>query len=138
VTKNSIFFFETSCNHKYGINLNLRQSCAIESAARLNPNLKIFVLFVAPSFINNKSDIINNLSNFKNVYLRNINFVKYSDKTPMQDFVISNKIFTSNWPVSHASDLLRFLTLWKFGGTYLDLDIVLMRFVCCILKEKEK
>ncbi|CAH1731919.1 lactosylceramide 4-alpha-galactosyltransferase-like [Aphis gossypii] len=127
VTKNSIFFVETSCNHKNGINLSLRQGCAIESAANLNPNLNIFVLFVAPSYINNESEIINRFKMYTNVNLRYINFVKYSYNTPLQDFVISNTISTSQWPVSHASDLLRFLTLWKFGGTYLDLDVVLMK-----------
>lgn len=127
VTKNSIFFIETSCNHKNGINLSLRQGCAIESAANLNPNLNIFVLFVAPSYINNESDIINRFKMYTNVNLRYINFVKYSHNTPLQDFVTSNTISTSQWPVSHASDLLRFLTLWKFGGTYLDLDVVLMK-----------
>jgi len=127
VTKNSIFFVETSCNHKNGINLNLRQGCAIESAASLNPDLNIFVLFVAPSFISNESDVVNRFKMFSNVNLRYINFVKYSHNTPLQDFVTSNTISTSQWPVSHASDLLRFLTLWKFGGTYLDLDVVLMK-----------
>ncbi|XP_060860166.1 lactosylceramide 4-alpha-galactosyltransferase-like [Metopolophium dirhodum] len=127
VTKNSIFFVETSCNHKKGINLSLRQGCAIESAANLNPNLNIFVLFVAPSFISDESEIINRFKIYSNVNLRYINFVKYSHNTPLQDFVASNTIATSQWPVSHASDLLRFLTLWKFGGTYLDLDVVLMK-----------
>lgn len=127
VTMNSIFFIETSCNHKNGINLNLRQSCAIESAAKLNPNLKIFVLFVAPTFINYESDVLNSLGQYSNINLRFINFVKYAYNTPLQDFVTSNTIFTSNWPVSHSSDLLRYLTLWKFGGTYLDLDVVLMK-----------
>lgn len=127
VTDNSIFFIETSCNHKNGINLNLRQGCAIESAANLNPNLKIFVLFVSANFVNNGSDVINTLNTYKNINLRYIDFIRYSDKTPLQDFVMSNTIFTSHWPVSHTSDLLRYLTLWKFGGTYLDLDVVLMK-----------
>lgn len=129
VTMNSIFFLETSCNHKNGINLNLRQSCAIESAAILNPNLKIFVLFVAPTFINYESDVLKSLSQYSNINLRFINFVKYAYNTPLQDFVTSNTIFSSNWPVSHTSDLLRYLTLWKFGGTYLDLDVVLMKLI---------
>lgn len=134
VTMNSIFFLETSCNHNHGINLNLRQSCAIESAAKLNPNLKIFVLFVAPTFINYESRVLNSLSQYSNVNLRFINFIKYADNTPLQNFVTSNTIFTSNWPVSHTSDLLRFLTLWKFGGTYLDLDVVLMKLIHFLMK----
>ncbi|XP_016655925.1 lactosylceramide 4-alpha-galactosyltransferase-like, partial [Acyrthosiphon pisum] len=127
VTKNSIFFIESSCNHKKGINLSLRQGCAIESAANLNPNLNIFVLFVAPTFISNESEIINRFQMYSNINLRYINFVKYSHNTPLQNFVTSNTISTSQWPVHHASDLLRLLTLWKFGGTYLDLDVVLMK-----------
>lgn len=133
VTKNSIFFFETSCNHEYGITLNLRQGCAIESAAKLNPNLKIFVLFLASNFVSNKSDVINKLHTYSNVNLRHINFVKFAVETPLQEFVKSNTIFRSYFPVSHASDLLRFLTLWKFGGTYLDLDIVLMKLIFCLI-----
>lgn len=127
VTENSIFFVETSCNHNKGIKLNLRQGCAIESAARLNPSVKVFVLFLAPNFVNNTSNVISRLNMYANVNLRYINFLKYSYKTPLQNFVTSNTIFTSHWPVSHTSDLLRFLTLWKFGGTYLDLDVVLMK-----------
>ncbi|XP_050426489.1 lactosylceramide 4-alpha-galactosyltransferase-like isoform X2 [Adelges cooleyi] len=56
-----------------------------------------------------------------------INLRSYANNTPLQNFITSKTIFTSNWPVSHTSDLLRFLTLWKFGGTYLDLDVVLMK-----------
>lgn len=28
---------------------------------------------------------------------------------------------------SHTSDVLRYLTLWKYGGTYLDLDVVVRK-----------
>ncbi|XP_050548333.1 lactosylceramide 4-alpha-galactosyltransferase-like [Daktulosphaira vitifoliae] len=127
VAKNSIFFVETSCNHKNGIKLNLRQGCAIESAARLNPSSKIFVLYLSPSSVENKSEVLIKLQKYKNINLRYVNLRSYSANTPAQNFVTSNTIYTSNWPVSHTSDLLRFLTLWKFGGTYLDLDVVLLK-----------
>lgn len=65
---------------------------------------------------------------YTNVNLRHTHFVKYSHNTPLQDIVASNNISTSLWPVIHLSDLLRQLTLWKFGGSYLDLDIVPMKW----------
>lgn len=34
---------------------------------------------------------------------------------------------TSYWPVPHASDILRYTTLYKFGGTYLDLDVIVLK-----------
>lgn len=33
----------------------------------------------------------------------------------------------SKFPVSHASDILRYLTLWKYGGIYLDLDVIVLK-----------
>ncbi len=29
--------------------------------------------------------------------------------------------------VSHASDVLRFLLLWRYGGTYLDMDQIFVK-----------
>jgi mannosyltransferase OCH1-like enzyme len=31
--------------------------------------------------------------------------------------------------VVHASDILRYITLWKYGGTYLDMDFVIRKWV---------
>lgn len=32
-----------------------------------------------------------------------------------------------SYVLSHISDFLRYLTLWRWGGTYLDMDIVMLR-----------
>lgn len=109
---------------------NFRQACAIESAAKWNPNRNIFVLFAAPvGFVKDepKSPIIAALESYSNVYFRNINLYAYSDKTPAGDWIKTDKIFLSKYLVSHMSDYLRFLTLFKFGGTYLDLDLVVQK-----------
>lgn len=46
----SIFFHETSCNSYLAgkIVINSRQACAVESAAKLNPNYDVYLLFTAP------------------------------------------------------------------------------------------
>lgn len=31
------------------------------------------------------------------------------------------------WPVEQHSDMLRILTLWKFGGIYMDLDMISLK-----------
>lgn len=31
------------------------------------------------------------------------------------------------WPMEQRSDMLRLLTLWKFGGIYMDLDVVSLK-----------
>ncbi len=35
--------------------------------------------------------------------------------------------FSSQFLVSHLSDVVRFLLLQKYGGTYLDLDALILR-----------
>lgn len=56
----NIFFHETSCISENGIvNLNARQACAIESAARMNPHMNVFALFASKvGFKNGKKTLI--------------------------------------------------------------------------------
>lgn len=37
------------------------------------------------------------------------------------------KFSVPSYVLSHISDFLRYLTLWRWGGTYLDMDIVMLR-----------
>ncbi|XP_005185262.1 lactosylceramide 4-alpha-galactosyltransferase [Musca domestica] len=140
----SIFFHETTCPHLssmqrsdvYGegvhlnvVKLNPRQACAIESAAIHNPSSKVFVLFASPRFKNsNSSDpIIDAILSYKNVYLRNLNLWTYAAGTPVYDLLKDGALFKSYYVLSHISDICRYLTLWRWGGTYLDMDVVMLR-----------
>lgn len=38
-----------------------------------------------------------------------------------------NKLFESKFLVAHTSDLLRLMTLYRFGGIYMDLDVVMQK-----------
>lgn len=109
-----------------------RQSCAIESAARANPDWDIFVLFASPRGLWNDSSIptplfIEILQTYPNVYLRNIDLWAFADETPAAGWLNNGELFKSRYLREHVSDLLRLLTLYKFGGTYLDLDTVMIK-----------
>ncbi len=56
-----------------------------------------------------------------------MNIYKYSEGTPAETFFRIKKFEASLYPIPHLSDVLRVLTLWKYGGTYLDLDIVVQK-----------
>ncbi|XP_014354927.2 lactosylceramide 4-alpha-galactosyltransferase-like, partial [Papilio machaon] len=118
----SIFFLETSCRSS----LNSRDLCAIESAARAHADYQINVLFTAPI----SEEILEHVSleqKFKNVRFARIHIDEYSKNTPVQEIVRSGALDSSQWGVEHTSDLLRYLTLYKFGGIYLDLDVVVAK-----------
>lgn len=121
----SIFFHETSCFGEEGAVLNPRQACAVESAAKLNPKMTVYLLFVSPvKFANGSKEIVRQLASYPNIKIRHILMERYTKGTPLEEWWASDILKTSKWPRSHMSDVLRYLTLWKYGGIYLDLDVV--------------
>lgn len=71
--------------------------------------------------------VISLLTNYQNIRLRCIDFLTYIEHTPLQAFVQSEAMHSSIYLVEHRSDLLRVLTLWKFGGVYMDLDMISLK-----------
>jgi lactosylceramide 4-alpha-galactosyltransferase len=69
----------------------------------------------------------NVLNHYENINIKYINLLKYSRNTPLENFFQTNQIQKSIYPSSHLSDVLRYLTLWKYGGTYLDLDVIVQK-----------
>ena len=125
----NIFFIETSCSSDGIVKLNARQACAIESAAKANPHHQIFVLFASPVGFRNSTPlpIIDLILSYKNVHLNYLNITQYAEKTPLEEWIKNGDLFRSTYMNAHTSDVLRYLTLWKFGGTYLDLDVVVRK-----------
>lgn len=132
----SIFFHETSCKNKdnWTLMINSRQACAIESAAIYNPEYMVYVLFTSPIRYPNTSDsgdknekFVKRLLSYKNIKIRHVNLKRYTKNTPLEEWYLSGKLQNSHFPVSHASDILRYLSLWRYGGIYLDLDVVVMK-----------
>lgn len=119
----SIFFHETSC--KGG--LDARQACSVESAARAHPNWQINVLFTAPATKESLKNTNTLFKEYKNVKFFRIHLLKYAEGTPLEKFVAGGALNRTRWRISHASDVLRYLSLYKWGGVYLDLDVVVAR-----------
>lgn len=122
---NNIFFHETSCFDNDELMLNARQACAVESAARMNRKMTVYLLFMSPSKISESSkQLVRQLLSYENIKIRRLYMNNYVKHTPLEEWYDSGILRTSRWPKSHMSDILRYLTLWKFGGIYLDLDVV--------------
>ncbi|XP_006572148.1 lactosylceramide 4-alpha-galactosyltransferase isoform X2 [Apis mellifera] len=126
-TDKNIFFHETSCFDENGLMLNARQACAVESAAKMNPNMNVYLLFVSPSKISiDSKEMFKQLQTYPNIHIRYIKPENYMKDTPLDLWYKSDILKRSRWPRNHMSDILRYLTLWKYGGIYLDLDVVVI------------
>ncbi|KAH8331234.1 hypothetical protein KR067_013075, partial [Drosophila pandora] len=130
----SIFFIETlfqpSANHKSrSLELSPRQACAIESAALHNRNSEVFVLFVGSTerIPGDAHPLIEIISSYLNVHFRSLDIWSYAAGTPLESWLKKGDLFTSKYLFSHLSDFLRFLTLYRFGGVYLDMDVVVLQ-----------
>ncbi|EDW03732.1 lactosylceramide 4-alpha-galactosyltransferase [Drosophila grimshawi] len=112
------------------MNLTARQACAIESAALHNPNFDVFVLFSCPTLrplsIAQKS-LINVIESIPNVHFRQLNLQKYATDTPVEDWIKKGYMLKGRYPMEHTSDLLRLISLYRYGGIYIDLDVVVLR-----------
>ncbi|XP_014204309.1 lactosylceramide 4-alpha-galactosyltransferase-like [Copidosoma floridanum] len=134
----NIFFHETSCfgretNHQ--LEFNCRQACAVESAARANPGMSVNLLFLSPSAPSNRTrKLLDLLLRYDNVRVKRILVDDYIKESPLERWYEDGVLGTSRWPRSHMSDILRYLTLWRFGGVYLDLDVVIIKSRGCMAR----
>lgn len=109
-----------------------RQACAIESAALRNPNRDIFVLFASPvglKITGTLPQFVDILGKYDNIHFRNINLWRYSIDTPIYKWFQSDKMFESAFLFEHMSDILRAITLYRYGGFYMDLDVIVQKNV---------
>lgn len=95
----SIFFLETSCKSKLvnKITMNVRQACSVESAALMNPNLDVYLMFASPAEIK-VSDamndrIMNELLKYDNLKIRYLDVDKYFEGTPVEKLYKSGKSY---------------------------------------------
>ncbi|KAK4025326.1 hypothetical protein OUZ56_014400 [Daphnia magna] len=135
LTDRRIFFHETSGTNE----LKFRQCCAVESAAKNNPDRPV-QLFLRPLFIpchehlsNHSSNLFHKplwldiLSNYPNVEAILLNEEHYFAGTPLQRWYDAGKWRKTRHETVHFADYIRFVTMLKGGGLYLDTDVLTLR-----------
>lgn len=151
-----IFFIEGHCSHtgiaelkpRYGILCHppfhwyiissslmyfaiYRFACSIESAATSNPDREIFLIFPSPAGLPLEErewpSTIRALLEYPNIFIRNVQFAQLCQGTPLDDWLDSSEFFKSFVPDVHISDIIRLLLLYKYGGTYADLDYMILK-----------
>jgi len=95
----------------------------------MNPEHEIFVLFTSQVGFRNSTHLplIDALLSYPNVHFNYLNLTQYAEHTPLGRWIKTGELYRSAYVNSHTSDILRYLSLWKYGGTYLDLDIIMLK-----------
>ncbi|XP_049948954.1 lactosylceramide 4-alpha-galactosyltransferase-like isoform X2 [Schistocerca serialis cubense] len=119
----NIIFVETTCaiENVSWSGLRPRQACAVESAARHHPGWHIYVLHTCVTPLPVRWVPAGATA----VYVPLAEFL--SDTPLYTPLIEQGALAASHWPIEHASDVMRLVALWKYGGVYLDLDFVVLR-----------
>ena len=133
-----IIFLETRCvlhdstpGNQSGLFISKREACAVASAANTNPDSKVYLLYTC-SVVGKQSDspeYVKQMLSYPNIRIWKLFIADFIKETPLENWDFMGKVQSSNWPVVHASDIPRYTTLWKYGGTCLDLDFVMQKWV---------
>lgn len=72
------------------------------------------------------------LNSYSNVYVIREDLSKHLLGTPLESLYVTGQFDRSSYSYQHWSDALRIALLYKFGGIYLDLDVVVLRSLKCL------
>lgn len=123
--RQNIFFIESSQPDTKILHINPRQACSIESAALQNYDWNIFFYIVeANGYSFDEDPLWNVLNSISNVHVKVIDSKEFTKDTPIEHLFQKELNSPENYIKYHRSDLLRYTLLWKYAGTYLDLDVI--------------
>lgn len=106
-----------------GARITYRMFCSVESAARHHPDLPVTLLMTSP--VVDDSPLLRNLiASLGNLHLAHLDSPRLFNGTPLEAWHKRRAWEDSAWPAYHYNDALRWLLLWRYGGIYLDLDVV--------------
>lgn len=64
---------------------------------------------------------------YPNIHFRNVQIQRLCANTPLENWIETSKLFSSRARYEHASDIIRALTVYRYGGTYMDMDFMIVR-----------
>ena len=118
----SIWMVETSGRD----HLEPLELCSLESAALHNPNSTVHILLTNP-VQDLKGSLLKLMKIYPNIVAQFVDLDTLVLSSPLAQLWQSGQVHASPHPVSHLSDLLRYLLLHRWGGVYLDTDVILLQ-----------
>lgn len=88
------------------------------------------MLFVSPVGLKDNDVIPQNykhLQSFKNIHWRTVNLWRYASGTKLYEWLMTDELFESSFVFEHMSDIVRALSLYRYGGYHMDLDVIVLK-----------
>lgn len=123
----TIYFIESKRPADNILNLGPRQACAIESAAKNNPDFNVTLFALHVTDLAENSSYTKALRKYPNINIIPTTLKEFTTGTIAEDWVKKGDIYKSKHSVVHFSDFMRLFVLWKYGGIYLDTDFIVLK-----------
>ena len=118
---NNILFVETNISRTL---LTFKELCAIESAAKHNPELNV-ILFSVNARIQYKNIFT---KTYPNIKYQKLNLDQFFNNTFLNEWWSSNVLAQQSYfREAHLADALRLQLLYEYGGVYSDLDTIVIK-----------
>lgn len=115
----NIFFVEKECGE-----FTPRFACAVEAAARANPEMQVNVLFIGPAF--NVRKLVAIQTQFPNVKFVRINLENFAKSSDLK-FILNKKSIRYRRILKTGTlDIVKYWILNKYGGIYLDKNMIVI------------
>ncbi|XP_062914266.1 lactosylceramide 4-alpha-galactosyltransferase-like [Mobula hypostoma] len=120
----TIFFLETSKR----TNPTFLTMCSVESAARSHPKAKVVFYMKGLTATGGKQTLEMSLLNcFPNVEIKPIDLKEIFADTPLYSWYLQLNTWWQPYLITTISDAARLAVIWKYGGIYLDTDIIVLK-----------
>jgi len=116
-----------------GSNVNYKHSVVLKSFLATQ-NLKNATLKIYSDMDISKNPIFDRYKNFKEIEFNIFNIEEEIKGTVYENFKYIQEIKNHNFNPAYESDFFRLLILHKYGGFYIDFDILLLRDLSPLLK----
>ncbi|KAJ8727697.1 hypothetical protein PYW07_001816 [Mythimna separata] len=118
----SIFFIEAACKEE----MSMLHACVIESAAVAHPESKIYVLFSYSITESQIKGYFGKLLSYPNIFAARIHITQYAKGTALESILVKD-IKKTRHPIEDITNVLKLVTLHKWGGTVLSSDMMVIR-----------
>ncbi|XP_075253395.1 lactosylceramide 4-alpha-galactosyltransferase-like [Convolutriloba macropyga] len=121
--KLQVFFLETS-GRPY---LKGRQVCSVESAAIKSGLISKVIMKSSYLDLSKRKSFCDLFHNYKNVQFYTINYEELFRNTPVEGITGRLDRVAGGHKFTHYSDLGRLAIVYKYGGYYMDLDVIVTK-----------
>lgn len=101
----------------------------------MNPHREVFVIHLAPFGVHTNvskwPDTIRLLMQYPNINFRNVRLEDLYKNSILENWSGKSEIYKARY-LEQSSDLARMLLLYRYGGTYLDSDFIILKNLSAI------